>query len=173
MKYSTILKLYKPQQIAQEKIKKAERLDPDLSKVVSEQFEKFYKFEKENPTITELCELFGDLMLKICTSLNMDKKYNDTILNIARWLYYIDAVDDYEKDLKTGEFNPLKQFVDTPIINQDKVNYIIGLYRKIFNPNPEILNKVDSNEVTLRHILYNSIPLTTFYIMRKKRYVLH
>lgn len=154
-------------------IKKAENLDFELSKIVAEQFDKFYKLEKENPTIIDLCNLFGDLMLNICLSLKMDEKYYNTIINISRWIYFIDVIDDYEKDLKTGEFNPLKGVINPQLAFYDKDNYIIDIYRKIFNPISENLNKIYSNEVVLRHILFSSIPLTTFYIMRKKRYVLY
>lgn len=154
-------------------IKKAENLDTSLSEIVRKEFEKFYKFEKENLSIEQLCELFANLMLEISKNFNMNKKYNDIIVNISRWLYYIDALDDYEKDCKTGEFNPLKYYINCNKITENEIIALIELYKKVFISNHEILNKNYSNEVVLRHILYNCIPLTTFYIMRKKRYVLY
>lgn len=154
-------------------VKKAEKIDPDLSEIVRNQFIEFYNLEKKNLSIEQLSELFANLMLEILKFLNMNEKYNDIILNISRWVYYIDAVDDFEKDCKSGEFNPLKNYINCNKITENEIIILIELYKKIFNPNNLILNKNDYNEVVLRHILYNCIPLTTFYIMRKKRYVLY
>lgn len=94
-------------------VKRAERDYPGLCKIVAEGFENQLRVEKDpdagidlaaDPTATALGKL-----LKSCES-NPERKravYEFGYM-LGRWVYLIDAADDFEKDQKNGGFNPFK-----------------------------------------------------------------
>ena len=51
---------------------------------------------------------FGNMLSEIVTTL-IGEKATDNVKNVAynlgKWIYLIDALDDYDKDVKKGNFN--------------------------------------------------------------------
>ena len=81
--------------------------------------DKFYAGEKKMVSIDESMHYMGDYLSGIVN--HYFEFYTDvrqpidksTIIcissEIGKWVYAIDAVDDYEKDLKKGDYNPINQ----------------------------------------------------------------
>ena len=69
-----------------------------------------YVLEQQNSGVREIEECFADMMehtMSACRALKeWERRY---IRCISKWIYYIDALDDYEEDFKEKKFNPLKK----------------------------------------------------------------
>jgi hypothetical protein len=62
------------------------------------------------PSVDEPATLFGELMATLLgygLSGNQAKLARTIGLHVGRWVYILDAIDDYAEDRKTGRYNPL------------------------------------------------------------------
>ena len=108
--------------------KKAARRFPELKNIVSEMMKNQKAVENDelvtidkaaNPTakmISDLAALEGgnDLQKRVLSEFGYQ---------IGRWVYLIDAADDYEKDKKSGNFNP---FIKADINDKDYINSVLS-----------------------------------------------
>ncbi len=92
------------------RLEKKEPALVDLSCQVSELLLKGREKEREGAGLDEMCTLFADC-LSLLFSFGTEGKRKRLLAGIGekmgRFLYTLDALDDMEKDLKTGAFNPL------------------------------------------------------------------
>ena len=89
---------------------KCKKRNPKLYKSFDESFEKFLKLEKSDASVNMMMD--GNAEFIEYTILQIFKPTTEQLLflkSIMRWLYWIDAVNDYEDDLKNKNFNPLVQ----------------------------------------------------------------
>lgn len=108
--------------------KKAARRFPEIENIVSEMMKNQKATENDelvtidkaaNPTakmISDLAALEGgnDLQKRVLSEFGYQ---------IGRWVYLIDAADDYEKDKKSGNFNP---FIKADINDKDYINSVLS-----------------------------------------------
>ena len=108
--------------------KKAARRFPEIEIIVSEMMKNQKAAENDelvtidkaaNPTakmISDLAALEGgnDLQKRVLSKFGYQ---------IGRWVYLIDAADDYEKDKKSGNFNP---FIKADINDKDYINSVLS-----------------------------------------------
>ena len=108
--------------------KKAARRFPEIENIVSEMMKNQKAAENDelvtidkaaNPTakmISDLATLEGgnDLQKRVLSEFGYQ---------IGRWVYLIDAADDYEKDKKSGNFNP---FIKADINDKDYINSVLS-----------------------------------------------
>lgn len=108
--------------------KKAARRFPEIENIVSEMMKNQKSAENDelvtidkaaNPTakmISDLAALEGgnDLQKRVLSEFGYQ---------IGRWVYLIDAADDYEKDKKSGNFNP---FIKADINDKDYINSVLS-----------------------------------------------
>ncbi|MBQ7407658.1 MAG: hypothetical protein IJW13_00045 [Clostridia bacterium] len=90
--------------------KKSAKKYPNLVKIVSENYEKLYKLEKgqeksidkiAHPFACMLAELSNELLGEVANEFSYNFFYN-----MGKWIYLIDALDDYDKDIQKGNYNP-------------------------------------------------------------------
>ena len=91
--------------------KKAQKNDPDLLELVHLSFRKFYKYESTETGIIEIANRFANVLADIGYFFNFNKEKINILCEISKWVYFIDAVDDLEKDIKNSEFNALKKIM--------------------------------------------------------------
>ena len=94
--------------------KRAKRKEPELDKIVASNYQILREYENKNcDSIDMVCDPFGN-MLKESVDLLMDKKATDELLNLSyflgKWIYLIDALDDFDKDKKKKFFNVLVNY---------------------------------------------------------------
>lgn len=92
---------------------------------ISDALHIFYSCEKsEEVSFNQVLNAAGDVVESFIKPLTDTLSVNDTIIfndisnNIGKWIYLIDALDDYDKDLSNGEFNPftLDDFIKPNVI---------------------------------------------------------
>ena len=109
-----IKKLFSP--AARKFRKKADM--PELDSLIKTELDCLASFEKSDAGVEQCADCFGRALSSIFSYAFGDKKseriLSDFGYHIGRWVYFIDAVDDLEKDKKSGEFNPLKTYDPLP-----------------------------------------------------------
>ena len=89
--------------------KKAKSKEPIFDKIVESRYAELVAYEKTNgDSIDRSADPFGKMMQEIMVELLGDK-CTETVKSLAydlgKWIYLIDALDDFDKDKKKGNFN--------------------------------------------------------------------
>ena len=94
--------------LAPRKKKAAKRLGK-IDEIMQKSFSDLRKLEKENcDSIDRVADTFATLMRDMTRLLiKTDDNVDTFCYNLGRLIYLLDAVDDVEKDSKSGEYNPL------------------------------------------------------------------
>lgn len=89
--------------------KKAVKKEPELDKIVSKYYKKLIALENANcDSIDMVADPFGNMMQDIVSLLVGEGEHQDLkalSYGLGKWIYLIDALDDFDKDLKKGSFN--------------------------------------------------------------------
>ncbi len=90
--------------------KRARKALPELDLFIEERLAELSELEKKKtPSVDLPAGIFGDVLAKIFAFglEGAEKKLAEAFGQcIGRWIYIIDAVDDYEKDKEKGRYNP-------------------------------------------------------------------
>lgn len=89
--------------------KKAKKLQPKMDEIVKKRYLELRELEKKNiDSIDMSAEPFGnmirDLVEEICKD-EFSKDLGEISYNLGKWIYLIDAIDDYDKDKRKKSFN--------------------------------------------------------------------
>lgn len=97
-------------------IKKARRGSPELAALADECFEKQNKEEKSGAFLNAAAEPFSDMMRRVFRFL-AKKKTSVAVEQIGymlgKYVYFMDALDDYDEDAKKGRFNAFRRTFGT------------------------------------------------------------
>ena len=155
-------------------IRKAQADYPQIHKAIRDGYTAIVEAEKKNADVLEIGELFGNLMTGI---LDAGFCVSDTLYRyvhaISRWLYFIDALDDYDEDIQKKRFNPLakedlpyRRFVAT------EYPYIQNLLNTLYADHDRLAKELEDgsteNEI-LVGILRNTIPAVTATILHHQK----
>lgn len=157
--------------------KKAKKLYPEVDKIVCDGYERLRSLEKQNvDSIDIACDPFSEILMEISKQVFKDKASEYTNLlfyAIGKWIYLIDALDDYDKDVKKGNFNVLynsfKSETYKKLIEEHK-NDIFFIFSGIFGQITENYNQIPKkyNTDLVLNILNRGIYQTTKKIMEKE-----
>ena len=90
--------------------KRATKKCPELKQIVQDNYSQLFKLEKAGETsVDRLADPFSNMLVELSKSLLGDTASESSDLffyNMGKWIYLIDALDDYDKDIKKGNFNP-------------------------------------------------------------------
>ena len=130
------------------RIKRARRRAPDLAAMADECLIRQLAEEKNGSFLDAAAEPFADLMRKVFRRF-AGEKTSEAVERIGyllgKYVYFIDAIDDYDEDVKKGRFNPfLRTFgassfaalkvqkgEDLAFIMEDLVKGIEDAYREV------------------------------------------
>ena len=92
------------------KYKKAKKCYPDIAKFLENEMIRQKKIEKSDEVNIDLCADPSAKSLGYIFSYNVSEDKKEKIYSfgysLGRLIYFLDAVEDYEDDLKKGKFNP-------------------------------------------------------------------
>ncbi len=116
--------------------KKAKKHEPELERIVRENYAELSQLEKEGESsIDKIADPFANLLAQLSDELLGDKKTQDSyqfFYNFGKWIYLIDALDDYDKDVKKGNYNPFyvaykaQSFNDLKKENGEEISFIMS-----------------------------------------------
>lgn len=130
---------------------------PELDKVISLKLDELNALEKTaDATPDMLGSKFGELLSEVF-SYEIEGSNNliarEIGYHIGKWIYVLDAADDYEKDKKRGEFNPIDEFVPERI--ESALNLELEAVSRAF----ELITPYDEGIMSIvSNILYLGMP---------------
>lgn len=151
-------------------IKKAKQDYPQLADIIDQGYLSLADKESKGCEVTVMCREFADMMTKVTEHcFNLPANDREYIRAIAGWLYFIDQLDDYDKDMSRGKYNALavsgiskREYVNTHI--SDIVRYLQELMASF----DEVKSNTDIS-VTEHRILYSiiseTIPSVTWRVL--------
>jgi hypothetical protein len=142
--------------------------------VIRSGYGKIVAAEKENQSVLQIGDLFANMMAGILKEgFQAPAVAEAYIRQISRWLYFIDALDDYDEDLKKHRFNPIA-VEGVPYRSYLDLHYpeIAGYLESLYSRYDGLCRQLDDgsfeNEILIS-ILKNSIPAVTALIMHQRR----
>ena len=146
-------------------IKKAKKDFPKLAQTIHVGYKKIQLAEKEKKDVLHIGNCFADLMVSaVDAAFCVPDHIRDYAGEISRWLYFIDALDDYDEDIAKGRFNPLSDgnnFTDFVDKNYMQIQAILA---SLYEHHPRLvaaLNDGSCESEILKSILTNTIPAMT------------
>ena len=155
--------------------KKARKNEPELDRIVIDSYKKLVELEKSNcDSVDIVSDPFGNMMRNIVGVLVGDGNH-EVILNLAyglgKWIYLIDALDDFDKDKKSGAYNVFntiynlveskKEFIDK---NRRDLEVIFGSVLSDIIDNARLL-KYNFNHDLIDNVLFKGLNVQTKKIM--------
>lgn len=97
--------------------------EPELKKIVSDGYKALTAYEKSGEGYLSVSAEFFGKMLSDSVKVIAGEEYfsedvGSVVFNLGKWIYFIDALDDFEKDKKKGLYNPFVK--ENPDINTKK-----------------------------------------------------
>lgn len=135
----------------------------DKMKVIKDNLDRLSEYEKAN---VQNFDLTSDTFGKIMEEIFDFNKENSEVLrifgyNIGKWLYTVDAIDDFDDDIKRGAFNPFASKQDIAAA-APAVWYNLSEAAKAY----ELLN-LARNKDLLDNVVYLNLNATTERIFNK------
>lgn len=151
-------------------VKRAEKDYPELSAYLRAGFRKMSDIEKQKGTVYDLATAFAEIMVGSKTILYGESEFEDAVLrHVAEWIYFIDAIDDLDKDIKEGSYNPFLQIASSHedlIVNHfDYVTDFIVNQRERLVPHMDRLDMGTQRGMVLINVLNYSMPMVTRKIL--------
>ena len=156
---------------------KAKALMPEVDKIVATRYEELRHLEADDDgVIDRVAEKFSLMLAEISDVVFGDRATEDTyrvFFYLGKWIYIIDALDDYDKDVKSGEYNPLvKRFgaenLQSLIKNNDAdIMFMMG---EIFTSIAQSLEKITFafNSDLIKNVLLRGLPMKTKKVLEGK-----
>ncbi len=88
--------------------KKAAKAFPEIDRLTDEMMQKQTAAEKNNAGIDPAADPTAVLIKQLCSMILPGKDHRMEVFGyyVGRWIYLMDAADDFEKDIRRGSFNP-------------------------------------------------------------------
>ncbi len=158
--------------------KRAKKAEPKMDEIVCEGYKNLLQLEKQGTKSVDIVsDSFATLMAKISNILfgefSTEDTYNLTYA-LGKWVYLIDALDDYDKDIKNKSYNVFynaygqntyAEFIEK---NSSEVAFIFNtVLSQIAETYKNIPKKFNGDLV--ENILFKGIPKTTVSILQKAK----
>ncbi len=89
--------------------KKAKKQNPLAEEIISRKYADLKKLENDKEIVLDkLCDPFSVMMAELGIQLieEHNENFYNLCYNLGKWVYLIDALDDYDKDIEKKCFNP-------------------------------------------------------------------
>ena len=151
-------KAFLAKSVLKKKAKKVCALYPEKTKFIADKLEELSSLEKSNnEPVDRVAKVFGEIMGAVFEY--KDDFWKEELYKIGfflgKFIYILDAYEDIEDDLKTGNYNPLKEFFNEEDFDErvlEMLMFEIGQCTSRFERLPLI-----ENVEILRNILYSGV----------------
>lgn len=158
--------------LLQEVFTKSKRNNPLLHCTFNKEYSNFQELEKSNPSIDEILdgyETFARNTLAEISGVSLEQM--NLYLAINKWIYWIDAVNDFDIDFQKKSYNPYIQKggeINKTQFLQNRTLYLLDSYNSIHHSIVAAYNRCSyplSNRIIIENIINCSIPSTTKIIL--------
>ena len=157
--------------------RRAKRRYPALDATVSSLLQELREYEKDTsapPSADAPAAIFGNLMAAVCSEGldGTDARIATTFGRaIGRWIYLVDAADDYRNDLESGSFNPFVRMFGDTMTEENAQSIAVSLKRYLTDAEGAFLliDNFPAPEVQeiLCNILYLGLPKVADRILQQ------
>ena len=139
---------------------------PDLYDIVAEKLKKLNEIEQNRvASIDAPADIFGELMAEALSYGLKDEKLliaKNVGKRIGRWIYIVDAFDDYKKDRESGSYNPFVLLYNGEDFSEDNlisISKMLEAELSLALSAIELIDDDDKNrEETVKNILCLGMP---------------
>ena len=153
-------------------IKKATADFPAIYSAIHEGYRSIQAAERENCDVLQIGERFAHMMAGILDAgFTVSPTVREYVRQISRWLYFIDALDDYDEDVKKHRFNPIAR-PDLPLSSYVQTQYpqLQQLLQALYAGYDALCMQLGNSpeDQILASILKNSIPSVTSMVLHRQ-----
>lgn len=158
--------------------KKVQKTEKTLCQIVENSYNKLYNYEqRKGDSVVFASEIFGEMLsnsVKEIAGEYFSEDVKNLSFNLGKWIYVIDALDDFDKDVKKGEYNPFLYEYDDVKTKKDliknhkqELTFLFGdMLSEIANSNSKI--QYYFNHDLIDNILYKGIKAQTVKLLEDK-----
>ncbi|MBO5715192.1 MAG: hypothetical protein J6S23_02220 [Clostridia bacterium] len=136
---------------------------PDLYDVVDEKLKLLNEVEQNRVASIDVpADIFGDMMSSLLSfGLKDDKKLiaQNVGKRIGRWIYIVDAFDDYNKDRESGSYNPFVLLYDGEDFSEDNLISISKMLEAELSLAYSAIELIDDEDKNREEIVKNILCL--------------
>lgn len=156
--------------------KKAKRKCPKIDEIVVKYCKEQNELEKNLCTVLDaVCEPSAKMLAEVSDELLGDKKTEYTyklFYAVGKWVYLIDALDDYDKDVKRKDYNLLRLIYNaenSAALIKNNGEELAFVFNDIFTTVQDCVQNVKFyfNSDLVKNILLRGITTTTNEIVKK------
>ena len=149
--------------------------EPDLYDVIVQKLQELQQIEDNKvASIDAPADVFGALMAEVLSfGLEKDKKLvaKNVGKRIGRWIYIVDAFDDYKKDRESGSYNPFVLLYDGEDFTEDNlisISKMLEAELSLAFSAIELIEDEDKNrEEIVKNILCLGMPASVERVCKK------
>ena len=154
--------------------KRADKKYPLMSKIVAGKYAELRVLEKENcDSLDRVAEPFA-MMLKELADYALEDKRSESggliFYYLGKWIYLVDALDDYDKDVKKGNYNPLYyafgKLPDLKTVIERRGQDVDFAFSCVFAGLKENLR---ATKFYFNHDLIDNVLLRTYLLLHRRR----
>lgn len=159
--------------------KKAKKKEPEIDKIVKNRYSELLKLEKENcDSIDIVADPFGNMIQDIVAHIlkdNATEEVKELAYYLGKWIYLIDALDDFNKDKKKKNFNVFinlfPNITDKEQLIREQKQELTIVFASVLNRLSELAGKMNYkfNHDLINNVLYRGLPLQTKKIMENEK----
>ena len=154
--------------------KKAKALHPDAAEIVKARMAELFEFEKAGCASLDMAaDPFGLMIADLsdyCLGESATGYTRKLFYGVGKWVYLIDALDDYDKDVKKKNYNPFVSAYKAPTKdemlakNREEVDFV---FKSVFAENAECLKNIKFyfNTDLTDNIILRGMPASTRKVM--------
>lgn len=155
--------------------RKCEKQFPEMAEVIAAGYQEMYRLEKLGSSVRMIEDSFAKMMVNTLSKCRKLEEWEILYIRyISKWIYYIDALDDYEDDFRSKKFNSLHK-KDAPTKDEytrkyirtirDDLEYIYRDADRII----EMMPKETTEDKLLQTLICHDIPLQTSRILSGRK----
>ena len=152
---------------------------PGVEEIISKRYENLRELERANETsIDRVANEFASMMGEICDFVVGAKKqdnFTKVCYNVGKWIYLIDALDDFDDDLETKNYNlfvlnypEIKSFGELMEKHGNEVAFSFATTINSISENYREI-KFSFNQDLINNVVFRGISLMTKGIMRGEK----
>lgn len=154
--------------------KKAMKKYPAVDEIISDLMQKQSEIEKDGNISVDLAAEPSSKGLSEILKMAADDEPTKNLYGhigycVGKWVYLVDALDDYDKDCKNGNFNPLKSKKD--MSREQLEEWVLGIMNFCICEACDAFEKVQFKKFRplLENVLYMGLPHVQEDIIKKER----
>lgn len=156
-------------------IKQARRDYPEISAAITSGYKQIYTHEQEGQSVEVIAADFSAMMETVYrqahTNGELIAEKTRYIKAVSAWLYFIDALDDYGKDLERKRFNPL---LKEGVSHIDYINkHLAEIHRLVQHFYGNLMDSLKGlpqeavEDELLANLANNTVPLMTATVLKR------